>query len=157
MILYLSTTTPWRSDYCTEDGRIVYKVNSPRNTWGGAKDIRITTLGSSATYSTLAQIDYYGESFFGEQSTITVGGTTLPAKAVLRKDGWAIFGYGDRLFQGPDGQIYRWTMDSTKCRLFKKDNDGTLVATYHHESLGILSAARPASLEISASGEQIVD
>lgn len=62
-----------------------------------------------------------------------------------------------RFFTGPDGIEYRWRLGVHVPELFLNDGIDTPVACYHRSSLGILSPAHAAYLEIFPVGEHMVD
>ncbi|KAF9522241.1 hypothetical protein CPB83DRAFT_864734 [Crepidotus variabilis] len=162
MQLYLSNSRPWRTDYCTEDGVVLYKADAPRFSWGG-ETISITKLQPSAgnyqhNYAQLAEIEYHSGGLFSQDSRIKIGNRNLAAKEVLMKGHTKFWtsGYGERIFAGPDGKMYVWKMGSDKCRLFLKDTE-ILIATFHRKHLGVLSDARAASLEIVPQGQHMMD
>ncbi|KAF9523184.1 hypothetical protein CPB83DRAFT_863318 [Crepidotus variabilis] len=153
MRLYLSSRQPWRCDFAVPDGQVLYKTQSLRNSFGQERII-ILKLKSSEIFEPLAEIEYHTDE---SHSRIKVGNRNLGAKKILRKEKWILFGYGERVFRGPDSHKYVWKMSSRKSQLFRKNNSQQPTATFHCPSSGFLSGSLPVSLEIFPQGEHMID
>ncbi|KAF9534586.1 hypothetical protein CPB83DRAFT_780222 [Crepidotus variabilis] len=152
MQLYLSSNTPWRADYSTEDGQILYKVDSPKF-YGNVMKVSVAKVQTKGSHEPWAEIEYH--SVKGD-STIKVGNVSRSTKDIFRGGKCSLSNFGENVFQASDGQEYTWVMTSVKCKLSRKSDD-TPIATYHLKHYGIMSKSRPASLEIFLEGEGIVD
>ncbi|KAI6140338.1 hypothetical protein BKA82DRAFT_4398446 [Pisolithus tinctorius] len=61
-----------------------------------------------------------------------------------------------RIFTGPDGKTYRWSLRSTNCTLKEEGSDLEL-AKYHQRNLGIMSPSHAPYLEVSPSVSHMLD
>ncbi|TFK24650.1 hypothetical protein FA15DRAFT_687403 [Coprinopsis marcescibilis] len=158
MLYILSKDEPWNATYCTPEGQAMYKATSPAKLTGRKAYIdKIIPNGVVAhdmedRFTRLAQIDFHTFT----SSKITMGGITRHTDDIFRKKRVGWFGR-DRIFQGPDGNEYRWELGSWKPELYLNDNTKTLVAKYHQKHTDVFQDARPASLEIFPPGENIPD
>lgn len=85
------------------------------------------------------------------------GGEVVTSQYFTKTSEWGAFGR-DRTFTAPDGKVYKWKMGRRVPELVM-DVDGkeTRVAVYHRRRLGVVTDARPASLEIFPEGEHMLD
>ncbi|KAF8162645.1 hypothetical protein B0H34DRAFT_692352 [Crassisporium funariophilum] len=163
MHLYLSCDSPWNTKYCTEEGQAIYKVDGSGNLATYQINVRriipatIDPYGDDLdealrdSFAHLATIDY--RTF--HSTRIRYADRDLPTGEWFKKKGWGWHGR-NRIFEGPDGREYTWKMFSAVCKLFVNDATQTPVACFHR-SKGLFNNARPASLEILAEGEHMVD
>ncbi|TFK34265.1 hypothetical protein BDQ12DRAFT_613813, partial [Crucibulum laeve] len=91
-----------------------------------------------------------------QSSRIRYQGQEVETSAFFRKSGFGWHGR-HRIFTGPDGKEYKWKLGIRVPELVVNDGTKTPVARFHRQRLGILSKARPASLEIFPAGEHIAD
>ncbi|KIJ92477.1 hypothetical protein K443DRAFT_685227 [Laccaria amethystina LaAM-08-1] len=158
MRLYLSTRKPWNSVYTTEDGQVVYRTTTP---WFERRTSieRIVPNKDKGDmrdeFAHLAEVDYRVCIFLS--SHIRYAGQDLVTRDFFRKGSWSWQGRG-RIFTGPDGIEYKWKFGAhIRAELRLNDGTKTPVACYHRRSLGILSPAHPAYLEVFPIGEHMVD
>ncbi|KAF9528283.1 hypothetical protein CPB83DRAFT_854776 [Crepidotus variabilis] len=164
MILQLSTTTPWNTNYCTEEGQIIYKVTSGAPSIGPRlmKISRIVApeLGSSETlddwafrdvFKPLAEVAYNAIL----SSRIKYGEKDESVSKFFRQGDWGFYGRS-KVFTGPDGKEYAWSLTARVPKLHVNGTN-TPIAIFHRHRMGIIDDARPASLEIFAAGEHMVD
>ncbi|KIK02644.1 hypothetical protein K443DRAFT_677375 [Laccaria amethystina LaAM-08-1] len=157
MRLYLSTRKPWNSVYTTEDGQVVYKTSTPRKICERKTSIKRIVPSKDKgdmrdEFAHLAEVDYRVFS----SSHIRYGGQDLETRDFFRKGAWSWRGRG-RVFTGPEGVEYKWKLGDRVPELCLNDSIDTPVARYHRSSLGILSPAHAAYLEVFPIGEHIVD
>ncbi|TFK24618.1 hypothetical protein FA15DRAFT_687387 [Coprinopsis marcescibilis] len=167
MRLVLTTSRPWHTNYCTEEGQVIYKVDSPWKLVNRSATIdkimpnnpELDNANSEPImqdqFTRIAKVDYRA---IEPSSKITFQNTTKRVDSFFRKGKMNWKGHGsDRMFTAPDGKEYRWVLGSLKSELFLNDEAKTPVAKYHLKHYGIIKDVRPASLEIFPSGEHIVD
>ncbi|KAF9528281.1 hypothetical protein CPB83DRAFT_767046 [Crepidotus variabilis] len=158
MHLYLSSHNPWKTNYCNEDGQIIYKAERGGPTFG-ARRIMISKIAPSKFNPQATSIDEFAlrdefehlgevEYHLIKNSRIKYGGQDQSISKFFRKSGWAFFGR-NRIFTGPDGIEYCWKLTS---RVSK-----TPVAVFHRKRVGFIRGARPGSLEIMSEGENMID
>lgn len=97
MHLYLSKSKPWRTNYSSEDGIVLYKVESPRSSmfsFGGENITINAKLPTSNDYVQIAEIEYHSGGLFSSDSRIRIGQSEMLAKDILRKGGFKWTGYG---------------------------------------------------------------
>ncbi|KAF8162640.1 hypothetical protein B0H34DRAFT_649917 [Crassisporium funariophilum] len=172
MYLYLSSRTPWNTTYCTEEGQVIYSADTPHKYSESPITIKrilpsvnfdAQTADSEDTlrdqFSHLAEIEYH--SFRDYNSRIRYAGQDVAVSEFFTKKGWSCYGrYAvvlNRVFKGPDGKEYTWHLSSSVCKLVTNDALKNPIASYHTKSLGFLSKARAASLEIFPAGEHMID
>ncbi|TFK20099.1 hypothetical protein FA15DRAFT_682689 [Coprinopsis marcescibilis] len=148
MRLILSTSKPWHTNYCTEEGQVLYKVDSPwklvNRTATIDKIVPNSTDSASEDaepvmqdqFTRIVQIDFRA---IEPSSTITFQDITQRVDSFFRK--------GKINWKAPDEQEYKWVMGRLKCELFLNDDARTPVAKYHLKHHGI----------IYPPGEHIVD
>jgi hypothetical protein len=107
------------------------------------------------SFAHLATIEY--QTIHG--SRIRMGDLDVATNEYFKKDGgWSFRVLGrNRVFTGPDGREYFWSLGALKCKLFVKDSAETPVACFHLRQLGVIGDAQPASLEIFSAGKDMVD
>jgi len=167
----LSSGNPWNAIYRTPEGEVVYKVKSTTPTLAG-RDIKISRVVPSFVnnqvapkgeevkkledaFAHLATVEYRTI----RSSRIRMGDldvTTNGTNGYFKENGRGFFGR-NRIFTGPDGEEYIWKLGQKRCKLFVNDSAKTPVAYFHRRKLGIIGAARPASLEIFTAGKDMVD
>ncbi|KAF8957749.1 hypothetical protein BDZ97DRAFT_1706486 [Flammula alnicola] len=159
MQLYLTSYDPSNSSYCTQDGKVVYKVlrlweEPPPTLDDYNKAASESELGAGLTK--IAEIDFHTIS----STIIHHMGNNWKASDFFRKEGWSWYGR-DRIFTGPDGKEYAWKMGPTVSELFLVPTDPkaehTLVARFRTPHVGIIHETRLPSLEIFPAGEDMVD
>ncbi|KIL62439.1 hypothetical protein M378DRAFT_759314 [Amanita muscaria Koide BX008] len=74
----------------------------------------------------------------------------------LRQERTRFYGR-DRVFVGPDGLEYQWSLGRRVPELVRLDSAKTPIARFRRRRLGILKKKRPASLEIFPEGTHMVD
>ncbi|KIM49872.1 hypothetical protein M413DRAFT_439000 [Hebeloma cylindrosporum] len=168
--LTLSSKKPWDSIYRTQEGQVIYKVESVAPILGtrtmkisktipSFSDNRITAKGRQAQYlrdsfAHLATVEYHKI----RSSRIRMGNLDVATDDYFRREGWSLINSGrKRVFTAPDGREYLWKLGKNNCKLFANDSERTPVARFHQRRLGIIRATRPASLEIFPTGTDIVD
>ncbi|KDR82168.1 hypothetical protein GALMADRAFT_90776 [Galerina marginata CBS 339.88] len=151
--LYLSSNKPWKSTFTTVEGQVIYKAESGR-TITISRILQSLNHGNTLmdSFEHLAEIEYH--TF--RKSRIRYGGRDQTVNEFFRKQGWGFFGR-NRVFTGPNGREYLWKLGSSACKLFLNDSSKAPVAYFHRKKRGILRESRPASLEIFAEGEHMVD
>ncbi|KIM49873.1 hypothetical protein M413DRAFT_439002 [Hebeloma cylindrosporum] len=161
--LTLSSKKAWDSTYRTQEGQVIYKVESATPILG-ARTMKISKIipsfsdreaqRSRDSFAHLATIEYHTI----RSSRIRMGGLDVATNDYFRREGWGLTTLGrDRVFTGPDGREYLWKLGERSCKLFLNDSAKTPVARFHRRRLGIIGAARPASLEIFTAGKDMVD
>ncbi|KAF5387170.1 hypothetical protein D9615_002093 [Tricholomella constricta] len=173
MHLYLSTRSPLNSVFSTAEGQALYKVETPMA--AGTRTSTIScivpndipqhhsahTVSMQNRFGHLAQVEHNVIS----SSILRFGGNEFATKDYFRKVGWGplcrarfekLWVDRHRVFTGPDGREYKWELLSYNSQLVTNDDKKTLVARFHRASLGIIGKARPASFEISPTGEHMV-
>ncbi|KIJ92577.1 hypothetical protein K443DRAFT_113354 [Laccaria amethystina LaAM-08-1] len=159
MRFYLSTRKPWNSVYTTEDGQVIYKTTTPWKICERKTSIERIVPNKEVgdmrdEFAHLAEVDHGVFS----SSQIRYGGQDLVTREFFRKGAWSWRGRRKgRMFTGPDGIEYRWKLGVHVPELCLNDSIDTPVARYHRSSLGILSPAHAAYLEVFPIGEHMVD
>ncbi|KAH6907025.1 hypothetical protein BKA70DRAFT_1401298 [Coprinopsis sp. MPI-PUGE-AT-0042] len=164
LTLYLSTATAFDTNYCTEDGQIIYKVDSPFKLVGRRATIdKIVPNVDSSSDDMRDRFTRIGEIEFSAitPTKITWQGETKEVGNFFRKGErkWDSIG-SDRIFTGTDGVEYRWVVGNkmTTPALYLNTNSEVLVAKLRRKHLGVAHGApRPALLEISELGDHMVD
>ncbi|KAG2021258.1 hypothetical protein CC2G_006512 [Coprinopsis cinerea AmutBmut pab1-1] len=147
----LSTSTPWNTNYCTEDGQVIYKVESNFTLKLFHRSSTIYKIipnedeSMKDQFTQIAHIDFR----VMKPSIITLGDEVSTVDEIFRKGkiNWSRVAR-DRVCTGPDGREYRWVLGDSKPELYLNDKSKTLIAKYHLKHYGIIKDARPASLEI---------
>ncbi|EAU80773.2 hypothetical protein CC1G_04883 [Coprinopsis cinerea okayama7 len=157
MLLVLSGSKPWNSDYCHPSGQVLYRVESPYAFTNRKATIMKVVPSEDGSlqdrFTAIAEIEFHTFT----SSTITITGQgTYDTKSFFRKGGLSWNGR-DRIFTAPDGLEYCWKMGGRKVELYRNNPAKTLIAKYHLKHYGILREARPASLEIFEEGQGVVD
>ncbi|KAH6899156.1 hypothetical protein BKA70DRAFT_383064 [Coprinopsis sp. MPI-PUGE-AT-0042] len=157
MLLHVTTGDPYNSNFCTEDGQVVYRAVSPFQLVGRRATIDKVVPNDEHSSDMQDRFRRIGEIKFNAISPakITWEGVMKEVTAFFRKEKRKWGGRGghgsDRIFTGPDGLEYRWDIGSTTERpiLYLGGERKVVVAQFKKKKLGVLSsAARPATLEI---------
>ncbi|EAU80774.1 hypothetical protein CC1G_04884 [Coprinopsis cinerea okayama7 len=163
MLLTLTTNDPYHANYCTEEGQVIYKVESPFKLVGRKATIdkivpNDTPEGAQGEPDMQDRFTRIGLVEFNTvtSSKITWENVIHDTSKFFRKESMGWLGR-DRIFTGPDGKEYRWLLRNSKPELVLNDDERTLVAKYHQKHHGVVQDPRPASLEILPPGEHMVD
>ncbi|KIM49874.1 hypothetical protein M413DRAFT_118065 [Hebeloma cylindrosporum] len=158
--LFLSMSgRPWDTVYRTADGQAVYKAEfaMPEK-----RDIKIARIiptivdgqGSKDTFGHVARVECH----MRRAVRIRMGDLDVATSEYLKPDKSGFWSsLSNRVFTGPDGREYVWSAGKKSTKLFLKDSERTLVARYHHPTLGLIGEARPAMLEIFGAGKAMSD
>ncbi|KAF9528282.1 hypothetical protein CPB83DRAFT_894545 [Crepidotus variabilis] len=162
MLLHLSKDTPWNANYCTEDGQVIYKVESTTPSIG-ARHTKIFRIVAPKLDPTVETVDdtAFRDSFetVGEvnhhvirTSRIKYNGKDESTATFLRKGSWGL----SRIFTGSDGVEYEWRLASRVPTLYV-DGTETQVAAFHPNKVGNLKEPKNGSLEIFPAGQHMMD
>ncbi|KAF6752884.1 hypothetical protein DFP72DRAFT_1070067 [Ephemerocybe angulata] len=158
MRFYLTTRDPYDTNYCTEEGQVIYKAVSPYKLINRKASIyKIVPSDPNDMrdqFEAIAEIEYHDVS----STMITWGGERKSSRSMFRKGGIGWLG-SDRIFTGPDGKEYCWKLANTKPVLYTNDKTETHVAKFNQAALINLSnkLEGKANLEIYPAGEHMVD
>jgi len=84
------------------------------------------------------------------------GGEEYETGHFFSKKALGFFGR-DRVFIGPDGLEYQWSLGIRVPELVRLDSAKTPIARFHRRRIGILKKKRLASLEIFPEGTHMLD
>ncbi|KAH6899152.1 hypothetical protein BKA70DRAFT_1314524 [Coprinopsis sp. MPI-PUGE-AT-0042] len=175
MLLIIASGNPYNSNYCTEDGQVFYKVDSPFKLVGRTATISKKEPTDESLTDTHDQFARIGQIEFNAlmPSRITWKGETKDTSAFFRKGEkqWVAGSGRSRIFKGPDGVEYRWDIGRSPSNLptlYLNTDPNTIIAKYRkkHLSSGGIAAAQQghgvagstvATLEISEPGEHMAD
>ncbi|KAF8622045.1 hypothetical protein AX15_007328 [Amanita polypyramis BW_CC] len=159
MRLYISSSSHLNSSYTNDDGQTLYTVDLSSRVATIRKNLTLAytsnQLGSSGdSVSTAPQMVPLADIKFNwfNPERIVLDGIKHEASQFLRLKRMWWPGSSDRIFTGPDGRAYQWSMDPI--RLFHRD---ALLARFHKRSIGILNKPHPPYLEIFPEGMHMVD
>ncbi|KAH6899150.1 hypothetical protein BKA70DRAFT_1314519, partial [Coprinopsis sp. MPI-PUGE-AT-0042] len=167
---------PYNSNYCTEDGQVIYKVDSPFKLVGRTATVSKIVPNDESSSDMCDRFTHIGGIEFNALTTskITWKGETKETSVFFRKGdkGWVAGSGSHRIFAGPDGREYRWDIGSSpsnlptlhlnsdpdiivaKCRKQHRLSSGEIAAT--HQERGVAGPA-VTTLEISDLGEHMAD
>ncbi|KAJ3520937.1 hypothetical protein NMY22_g12523 [Coprinellus aureogranulatus] len=156
--LIITTGDPYNSNYCTEEGQVIYKVVSPFKLFQTRK-ATIDKVAPSDPEDMQDHFERIGEVVFHifSPSIITFNNVSQSVNKFFRKKIVLLNLGSNRIFTGPDGKEYYWKLANTKPVLYTNDGTDTRVAKVHSKHYGIIGTARPATLEIFPAGEHMVD
>ncbi|KAH6907026.1 hypothetical protein BKA70DRAFT_1286041 [Coprinopsis sp. MPI-PUGE-AT-0042] len=177
MLLIIASGNPYNSNYCTEDGQVIYKVDSPFKLVGRTATISKKEPTDESLTDTHDQFTRIGQIEFNAlmPSRITWKGETKDTSAFFRKGEKKMGSWlrkVSRIFKGPDGVEYRWDIGRSPSNLptlYLNTDPNTIIAKYRkkHLSSGGVAAAQQghgvagsntvATLEISEPGEHMAD
>ncbi|KAH6901920.1 hypothetical protein BKA70DRAFT_1568111 [Coprinopsis sp. MPI-PUGE-AT-0042] len=150
MTLKLSLTSksrPWDTVYYTQDGQPLYRARRrDLSTTYGNDTLKLSKIAPSSQHDhkEIASIRLRAQS-----DAITINGVTVSDKDFFtKKAGSTLYGCLDRVWNGPDGQEYRWVIRGSKPELYRNDASETLVAKFHREHSSWFRNKTPASIEI---------
>ncbi|KXN82686.1 hypothetical protein AN958_02251 [Leucoagaricus sp. SymC.cos] len=153
MRLILSGDRPRNSDYSTESGQILYKVDKPSNVLTeGTATIRKLDGPYPGHFPFYAQVEFHSI----RSTRIRFNGFDLSEDDYFRKGKWS-WSISDRIFRASDGYEYRWKLDGSHIKMVRNDGSKFEVVEFRESKHGYFSTARPASLEIHPSVEHILD
>jgi len=143
MNLSLSRDDPRNTTLVLPDGQIMYQVETPARLIG----IRTTTIRrADANHSEVGQIEWH---LFSD-TVLRVGRRIIQP----RRTGTVS---SSQTFKAADGLTYRWKIRSGYPELAAEEHSNIVIATFHKAKRGFFSTPRPASLDISPLGIDIVD
>ncbi|KAJ7102846.1 hypothetical protein C8R44DRAFT_808636 [Mycena epipterygia] len=170
MHFLLSSNKPMNATYREAESSVAqYKVKTP------IKLPDLTTTISRLIDSDIPRRDSQGDSSaapdsgrFGHLAQISwrvrgptfirFGDRDIDPATFFRKENKGWHGrYKERVFTAQDGREYRWCKTAYTSRLKVNDASATLVAEYRAHSLGLLSKAGNASLQIFPPFEHMID
>ncbi|XP_006458730.1 hypothetical protein AGABI2DRAFT_115753 [Agaricus bisporus var. bisporus H97] len=147
MRLILSSHDPRDSDYSTDAGQVIYKVNKSGPS--------VTTLRKAVNNDHFAQ--YAVVEFHTFRSTrFRFQNRDVSVEDHLRKEGW----FSPRwVFRAADNREYYWKLDGSYLEMFRNDGSKKVVVRYreHKSSFGPFITGRPASLEVADTCVAILD
>ncbi|KAG6335292.1 hypothetical protein ID866_3796 [Astraeus odoratus] len=164
MRLTLSTKDYLNTYMADEYGQVCYTVSTIG--FFNAKTTIYKVIGGSNDPEVLATIQWRS---FGSD-TVWFLGREIPGKELLtsrkksscvpaifcgERDGLTFRG-SSRFYTGPDGNTYKWKIQSTNCWL-KLDGSPDQLAKYHQRNLGIRTPKHPPYLEVSESLFHMLD
>ncbi|KAL0947775.1 hypothetical protein HGRIS_013851 [Hohenbuehelia grisea] len=163
----LSNSVPLNTVFTDEDGQPTYKVQTPFKLFGDKKTTisRVAHTHSISSgdgkkaqkdderYIQIAEIDWKADV---SQSTFKYREKEMAIGDYFNKykQGWR---GKDRIFNGPDGQDYRWRISASNAELTAQDPSRTPIARYEPEQPNLVSKTKKATLEIYPEGEHMVD
>ncbi|KAM6493987.1 hypothetical protein JOM56_010348 [Amanita muscaria] len=103
-------------------------------------------------FSHLAEIKFHDFT----SSILRFGGHEQQTSHFFTSKGFGYYGH-NRVFTGPDGLEYQWSLGIRVPELVRLDSVKTPIARFHRRRLGVLKKRRPASLEIFPEGTHMVD
>ncbi|KAF8162683.1 hypothetical protein B0H34DRAFT_671857 [Crassisporium funariophilum] len=147
---------PNKGTYSTEQGQLIYKVDTPFKVSGRTSTIyrSMPTQGGGQQLTKIGEIEYHRWS----PTKLRYGDKEMSEHEIFEGKSSSQYATRDRPFTAPDGRRYIWVMGSSNdVRLFLDGQQKILVAQHHHRHLGVAHDNSPISFEVLPNGEHILD